>query len=549
MREIKVAIIGRDDDFCRQLELTGRVKIVRVLDPDSAIEHIEESFRNVPPRDRPDMIIALAGEIDAYARVAGGQIAFLNRGAAEMFATYLQDLDKLVEARRAKGELQAILNAVQEGIEVADAKGVVKYVNPAFTRITGIPHERRVGQNILEASPNGALARVLISQKNVTGLRTKVGGAGVEVLSNASPIVVDGKIEGGVVVFQPMNDLLKLMEELQKSNTLIENLYARIDQISGAKYNLDDLVGQSKPFRSTVEIAKKAARSDSTVLITGESGTGKEIYAHAIHQNSNRRDKPFIKVNCAAIPESLLESEFFGYEKGAFTGAVRTKLGKVELANNGTLFLDEIGDMSLFLQAKLLRFLQEMEFERVGGTQTVKVNVRMVAATNRDLRALVRNGTFREDLYYRLNVVELHIPPLRDRREDIPPLVNHLIFKFNRKLGKRVRGVSPEAMQLLTEYDWPGNVRELENVLERAMVVVEADELTHKHLSQYLRPLDGPGTGSYAEVMPLDRMEQVMLKAALSRYGNTLEGKKKAAKALNISLATLYNKLKKLNTV
>lgn len=549
MQEIRVVIIGHDDDFCRELEHTGLVKIVKVLDHCLACGNMEELLQDVSPEGPPDMVIDLAGETEVYARVTGDRVAFLNRKAAEMFVTFLKELEKLMEAKRVKGELQAILNAVQEGIEVADANGVVKYVNPAFTRITGIPEERRVGQNILEASPNGALARVLITQKSVTGLRTKVGGAGVEVLSNASPIVVDGRIEGGVVVFQPMTDILKLMEELQKSNTLIENLYARIDQISGAKYNFDDLVGQSKLFRTTVEIAKKAAKSDSTVLITGESGTGKEIYAHAIHQNSHRRDKPFIKVNCAAIPESLLESEFFGYEKGAFTGAVRTKLGKVELANGGTLFLDEIGDMSLFLQAKLLRFLQEMEFERVGGTQTIRVNVRVVAATNRDLRAMVRNGTFREDLYYRLNVVELHIPPLRERREDIPPLVNHLIFKFNRKLGKKVRGVSPEAMQLLVEYDWPGNVRELENVLERAMVVVEADELTHKHLAQYLRPLDIPGTGPYIEVMPLDRMEQIMLKAALSRYGNTLEGKKKAAQALNISLATLYNKLKKLNTV
>ncbi|TDA67870.1 MAG: PAS domain-containing protein [Clostridia bacterium] len=503
----------------------------------------------MPAADHPDMVIDLAGKAETCPLPPDNGVAFLNRKAAEMLLAHLRELEQLMEARRVKGELQAILNAVQEGIEVADASGVVKYVNHAFTRITGIPEERRVGENILEASPNGALARVLISQKSVTGLRTKVGGAGVEVISNASPIVVDSKIEGGVVVFQPMTDLLKLMEELQNSNTLIENLYARIDQISGAKYNFDDLVGQSRLFRNTMEIAKKAAKSDSTVLISGESGTGKEIYAHAIHQNSNRRDKPFIKVNCAAIPESLLESEFFGYEKGAFTGAVRTKLGKVELANGGTLFLDEIGDMSLFLQAKLLRFLQEMEFERVGGTQTVKVNVRVVTATNRDLRAMVRNGSFREDLYYRLNVVELHIQPLRERREDIPPLVNHLIFKFNRKLGKKVRGVSPEAMQLLVDYDWPGNVRELENVLERAMVVVEADELTHKHLSQYLRPLDVPGTGPYVEVMPLERMEQIMLKAALSRYGNTLEGKKKAAQALNISLATLYNKLKKLNTV
>jgi len=350
------------------------------------------------------------------------------------------------------------------------------------------------------------------------------------------------------VVFQPITDIIKLMEELQKSNTIIENLYARIGQITGSKYSFDDLIGRSKNFKSTIEMAKKASRSDSTVLINGESGTGKELYAHAIHHSSVRRDKPFIKVNCAAIPESLLESEFFGHEKGAFTGAVRTKLGKVELANGGTLFLDEIGDMNLFLQAKLLRIIQDMEFERVGGTQTIQVNVRFVAATNRNLKELVRKGAFREDLYYRLNVVELAVPPLRKRKDDIPELVEHLIVKFNRKLGKRVKGVSPEALQLLINYEWPGNVRELENVLERAMVVVEGDLLTHTQLSQYIGQFDSVFGNSITEIMPLEKMEQMMLKAALARYGDSLEGKKKAAQALNISLATLYNKLKKYRT-
>lgn len=498
-----------------------------------------------------DVIFEATGDADVQKRINELKrpgMAVIEAQAAKLFVTLLEEKEELLEFKKVKGELETILNSVSEAIEVADKNGFIKYVNPAFSRVTGIPESQRINKNIFEVSPHGALAQSLTTQKPVYGHRTKVGGSGVEVISNSAPIIVDGKSEGAVVVFQPITDIIKLMEELQKSNTIIENLYARIGQITGSKYTFDDLIGSSKKFKATIEMAKKASRSDSTVLITGESGTGKELYAHAIHHASSRRDKPFIKVNCAAIPESLLESEFFGHEKGAFTGAVRTKLGKVELANGGTLFLDEIGDMNLFLQAKLLRVIQDMEFERVGGTQTIKVDVRFIAATNRNLKDLVRKGAFREDLYYRLNVLELPIPPLRERKDDIPVLVDHLIVKFNRKLGKRVKGVSPEALQLLVSYDWPGNVRELENVIERAMVVVEGDVLTHHQLSQYIGQFDSVSGGNFMEIMPLEKMEQMMLKAALARYGESLEGKKKAAQALNISLATLYNKLKKYRT-
>lgn len=547
MSGLAVAVLGVDPPQFEILRRNGLVGEVTYLNPAGrSAEDICHELDSLRLEHGLDVIFDLVGWPEIYTYGQIHQLAVFNGVAVQLFWHWLEERKGLLEAKKLQSQLQAILNSVQEAIEVADRNGVIQYVNPAFTKVTGIPEPRRVGQNILEASPNGTLARALISQKPLS-MRTKVGGSGVDVISNASPIIVDGQVEGAVVVFQPINDIIKLMEELQRSNTLIENLYARIDQISGAKYTFDDLIGQSKAFKASIEMAKKVARSNSTILISGPSGTGKELYAHAIHQYSPRREKPFIKVNCAAIPESLLESEFFGYEKGAFTGAVRTKLGKVELANGGTLFLDEIGDMNLFLQAKLLRFLQEMEFERVGGTQTIRVDVRVIAATNRELRSLVRKGTFREDLYYRLNVVEIRIPPLRERKEDIPLLVNYLIVKFNRKLGKRVQGVAPDAMQLLADYDWPGNVRELENVIERVMVVVDADVLSRKHLAQYLPKYEFTDANQYVEVMPLDRMEQLMLRAALARYGNTLEGKKKAAQALNISLATLYNKLKRMS--
>lgn len=456
----------------------------------------------------------------------------------------LAESQQLQEVDKIRGELLAVLNSVQEAIEVADNDGTIKYVNAAFSRITGINSDNRIGKNIFEVSPNGALAQCLLNRSHVIGHRTYVGGSQAEVISNAAPVTVDGQMQGAVVVFQPITDILKLMDELQKSNLIIENLYERLDQITESKFSFNDLVGQSKLFNATVDLAKKAAKSEAPVLIIGESGTGKEIYANAIHNAGTKRHKPFVKINCASIPETLLETELFGYEKGAFTGAIKTKIGQLELANGGTLFLDEVSEMNLFLQAKLVRVIKDMQFERVGGIKPQKTDVRFIASSNRDLKQLVRKGLFREDLYYRLSVLEINIPPLRQRKEDLLPLANHFIKKLNRKFGKYIKGIAPEANQLLVNYDWRGNVRELENILERIVVLSEEDIITYRQLAPYLGQ-DELETNAFTEVMPIDKMEQMLLKAALARYGDTLEGKKKAAQALNISLATLYNKLKK----
>ncbi|KKM12554.1 Fis family transcriptional regulator [Clostridiales bacterium PH28_bin88] len=561
MEKVRVGIVGggiRGSDICRVLALLERVEVVAIAGDNIQLSgavaaycqlYTNDQAREMLESNEVDLVIEASDDpafIHQIRQHYPPGVPVLDQGAAVNLLLMMgEERERLLELERVKSELSAILHAMQEAIEVVDRNGIIKYVNPAFTRVTGIPESLRIGQSIFEVSPQGALAQALQSGQSLINHRTRVGGSGVEVISNAAPIFSDGVLDGAVVVFQPMNDILKLMDELNKTTTIIENLYARIGQISGSKFTFDDLIGKSRPFKSATDMARKAARSNSTVLITGESGTGKELYAHAIHHSSERRDRPFIKVNCAAIPENLLESEFFGHEKGAFTGAVRTKLGKVELANGGTLFLDEIGDMNLFLQAKLLRVLQDMEFERVGGTQTIKVDVRVIAATNRDLKSLIRRGVFREDLYYRLNVVELNLPSLRERKEDIPLLIHNLIIKFNRKLGKRVKGISSEAVPLLVNYHWPGNIRELENVLERAMVATDEEILSLKIISQYVGRIDGGVAGIGVEVMPLEKMEQLMLKAALTRYGATLEGKKKAAQALNISLATLYNKLRK----
>lgn len=464
---------------------------------------------------------------------------------ANLMMFIIEEKEKLADIRRYKGELDAILNSVQEAIEVAGIDGRIKYVNPSFSRVTSIPAGQRIGNNIFDVSPNGALARSLRTHEPVFAHRALVGGTDVEVISNSAPIVVDGKMEGAVVVFQPLTDIYKLMEQLRASNQVIHELQSRINQISTSSYTFDDLIGSHPEFESAVDFARKAARSNSTILITGESGTGKELFAHAIHGASLRWDKPFIKVNCAAIPETLLESEFFGHEKGAFTGALKTKLGKMELANGGTIFLDEIGDMNPYLQAKLLRVLQEMEFERVGGTQTIKVDVRVIAATNRNLLEMAKRGDFREDLYFRLNVLELRLPPLRKHKEDIPAYVQSLIVKFNRKFGKHVTGLTSQAEEMLLNYNWPGNIREIQNVLERAMVSVEDEIITHKHILNLISPQSFIENEQISDgIIPLEEMEKQMIQRALKRYGNSVEGKKEAANSLKISLATLYNKLK-----
>ena len=457
----------------------------------------------------------------------------------------LQSKEELLEAKRLKSELGAILNSVQDAIEAVDTNGVIKYVNHAFTRVTGIPERERVGKNIFEVSPQGALAQSLIRQKPVTGYRTVVGGSDVEVISNAAPIKVEGEIEGAVVVFQPITDILKLVDALQKSNIMIENLYERIDQITGGKFTFTELIGENKVFKAAIDMAKQAAKGDSPILITGESGTGKKMFAHAIHNASSRYNRPFLKIDCSTTPESMLDMEIFGYEKGVFSGAVRTKLGRAELAKDGTLFLDNLGEVNLNFQEKLLKLLRDKKFKRMGGTEAVQSNVRIIAATSQDLKDLVRRGRFREDLYFQMQVTELRVPPLRRRTEDIPLLVNHFISIFNRKFGKKVNALSSEALQLVTNYEWPGNIKELEFIVERAVILADGSKIEKEHLAPYIARFSGMGMKQFSEIVPLDKMEQMMLKTALSRYGETLEGKKKAAQALNISLATLYNKIKK----
>jgi len=561
MQKLKIAIIGTGNDgylVYKTLKAIKNVEIVGVVTSDvknhfvlslrSEGLRVASSLEEVRRAEDIDLIIDTTENHKMQAGKGENKLPVVDKRFIDLIVEILKEKEELLEIKKLQGQLSAILNSVQEAIEVADKRGIINYVNPSFSRITGISEEERIGRNIFQESPNGALAMALKTGKAIRGHRTTVGGSNAEVISNASPIVVDGRMEGAVVVFQHITDIMRLMEELKKSTSIIENLSHKFGQVTSSKYTFKDILGKNKKFKKVIETARRAAKSNSTVILLGESGTGKELFAHSIHEASPRREMPFIKVNCAAIPETLLESELFGFEKGAFTGAVKSKIGKFELANGGTIFLDEIGDMNMNIQAKLLRVLQEKEFERIGGEKTIKVDVRVIAATNRNLRALVRKGQFRADLYYRLNVGEIMIPPLRERKEDLPLLIKHLIIKLNRKLGKKVQGISPEAEQILFEYEWPGNVRELENVLERVMVTCDEKIITPKHLTQHFKEelVTKDGKDCFKDVIPLDEMEEKMIKRAIEKYGMSVEGKKRAAKALNISLATLYNKLKKL---
>ena len=336
---------------------------------------------------------------------------------------------------------------------------------------------------------------------------------------------------------------LRLGQLVEQERAQLQDENALLKRELQQKYDFRNIVGTSKEMRDVYEQIAQVAPSGATVLIRGESGTGKELVAHAIHYNSPRSSKPFVKVNCAALPESLIESELFGHEKGAFTGAVARKRGRFELAEGGTLFLDEIGDLSPAMQVKLLRALQEREFERVGGTETIKVNVRLITATNVDLEQAVSDGRFRSDLYYRLNVFSIYLPPLRERKTDILLLADHFLEKYGRQNGKRIKRISTPAIDMLMTYHWPGNVRELENVVERATLVCEGNVIHGYHLPPTLQTAEGSGT---VTKMSLDQAVNAFEKDLIQDALKTTRGNRaRAARLLDTTERILGYKVKK----
>ena len=342
---------------------------------------------------------------------------------------------------------------------------------------------------------------------------------------------------------------LTIKKSLERSNLIRENI--RLRQAVEERYKFWNLIGKSPNMQRVYDLVEKVSQTKANVLITGESGTGKELVAKAVHYNSARKDRSFVTLNCGAIPENLLESELFGHMKGSFTGAIANKRGLLEMAESGTLFMDEIGELPLPLQVKLLRVIQEREFKRVGGTDDIKVDVRIISASNQDLQQKVALGSFREDLFYRLNVIQIKIPPLRERKEDIPLLVNHFVHKYSADTGKEIEGVSPEALELLLSYDFPGNVRELENIIERSITLETSPTIAERHIRSYLNErmisksippsLEIPEEGMDLNQVVED-LEKAFILKALEHTGGV---KKKAAEILGMNFRAMRYKLAK----
>ncbi|WP_042458195.1 sigma-54 interaction domain-containing protein [Neobacillus dielmonensis] len=457
--------------------------------------------------------------------------------------------EEITDLKEIQTMLQAIIHSSDDAISVVDEYGRGILINPAYTRLTGLTEEQVIGHPATADISEGESMhmKVLQTRRAVRGVPMRVGPSKREVIVNVAPIIVNGKLKGSVGVIHDMSEMKSLSRELNRARQLIRTLEA--------KYTFEDIIGISDEMTLAIEQAKLGAKTPATVLLRGESGTGKELFAHAIHNASDRKYNKFIRVNCAAISESLLESELFGYEEGAFSGAVRGgKRGLFEEANNGSIFLDEIGELSANTQAKLLRVLQEHEIIRVGGTKPLAINVRIIAATNVNLEKGIAKGTFREDLYYRLNRMPIHIPPLRKRKQEIPALCERLITKINRDYGRNVEGITEAALNQLMRYDWPGNVRELENILGRAIIFMHYTEtlIDVHHLPELMNrkqagePAVINENGSSSIGRPLSKMveeyeSRVIQQTLLQCNGN----KTVTAKTLGLSVRNLYYKLEK----
>ncbi|MFA5528131.1 MAG: sigma 54-interacting transcriptional regulator [Peptostreptococcales bacterium] len=440
--------------------------------------------------------------------------------------------------------LDKIFDNVYEGIVVINREAKVVLVNQPFLDYVHKTREDVIGKHVTEVVDNTRLHIALATGKDEIGDIQIINGEKKIVMRRV--IYNDGKIIGviGRIMFKNVQDLKTLSDKVLEMQSELDYYKKALREVRDAKYNFDNIIGMSSEIIRTKYMAEKAALTNSNVLIYGESGTGKELFAHAIHTASNRQTGPFVKVNCGAIPSELLESELFGYEEGAFTGAKRGgKIGKFEYANGGSIFLDEIGEMPLHMQVKLLRVLQEKVIERIGGLKSIELDVRIIAATNKDLEKQIKLGKFREDLYYRLNVMNITIPPLRDRIEDIDVLVTYLLDRLSAQCGRHIVKVSKEAMKYLKEYYWPGNVRELENVIERAINLIETgNEIKLEDLPIQIQNNSHTYiVNRYTKLK--DILEDIEKKTIMDILVKTKGNKSKAAKMLDVSRTSLYEKI------
>lgn len=445
------------------------------------------------------------------------------------------------------GALGAILETAYEGIAVVDENGILQEFNEAYSRFTGISREDAIGRHVTEIIDNTHLHETVKTGIAERGVLQNIQGH--DMVVHRIPLWQNGRIAGaiGMLIFEGVTEVYKIYEKLQGNQEKQPDLLTK-KQEKDSRMTIDQIIGTSEGVMEVKRMARKAARTAATVLITGESGTGKEMFAKSIHHLSPFSTGPFISVNCGAIPEHLFESELFGYEEGAFTGARKGgKPGEFELADNGTIFLDEIGDMPLVMQTKLLRVLQEKEAERVGGLKKIHINARVIAATNRNLKQLIEAGKFREDLYYRLNIIQLHIPPLRERKKDIPVLLIYYLREICERYQMPAKIFTSEAVNAFVQYSWRGNIREMVNTIEQLVTLVDGKVIEYHHLPDMLKSSETANTkvdrGFLEEAKFLgNKKESELILEALKKAGGN---KSKAADLLGIHRTTLYQKLKK----
>ncbi len=451
---------------------------------------------------------------------------------ADLISNKIKAHNKAEELELEKKKLEILLNGMNKAIISIDRVGNIDKYNLKFKELFNIKDEDLENSNIFEMLDFIKEPLKGEFEKNKTGtFYYKNEERNLKGIYNFSEIIVGNKLKGYVIDFIENEDTIKNYNKINKDY----------------KITLDNIIGNSEVIKRTKQRSLIASKSSSTVLITGESGTGKELFARAIHNHSNRSEYPFVTVNCAAIPDNLLESELFGYEEGAFSGAKKGgKLGKFEIANKGTIFLDEIGDMSLHLQGKLLRILQERELDKIGGSTNVLIDVRIIAATNKNLEELVKTGKFREDLYYRLKVIPIVLPSIRERKEDIPLLIDYMIEEYSCKLGKDVVSMEESAKKTLIEYNWPGNVRELQNIIEYSINMSTSSVLTLNDIpTNVISKYFDEDSNSDDEIKTLEYLEKQEILKAMKKYRHYKKDKDLIANALGISRATLYRKLEK----
>ncbi len=489
-------------------------------------------------------IIANRNPIMADGQVVGVISVFQDISEYEAIISELQGF------RRLTRQLEVIFEASQDGLFIADGNAICIRANSAYERITGLNRRDILGKNLAQMVDEGfidqSVTLEVLKKGTQVSLMQQIKG-GKQVMVTGTPVLDDeGAVALVVTNVRDLTGLNELRGQLEESRRLSSRIQERLLEHERFEHVLDEMVVKSTALVQVVRKAVKVAAAATSVLIQGESGVGKSMLARIIHHMSPRKEGPFVKINCGTIPEALMESELFGYAKGAFTGAApEGKAGLIEIAHGGTVFLDEVGDLTPAMQVKLLQVIEEKTFNRVGGTKPISVDARLIAATNRDLKEMVAGGSFREDLYYRLNVIPIHIPPLRQRREDIPALALNLLEKFNRSLGLRKR-LEPEVLDGLMRYHYPGNVRELINIMERMMVMSEADQIGLADLPGELRQ---PGFGQappWEEGSSLktavEALERRLIEGALVRHQNAAL----AARALGVHPSTLWRKMTRL---